>query len=213
MLDHGWVPDSVSILDTPGKSKTDSNLYCDTEEEDNDSDGNDKGGEGKEDEGAKRFALLLVESFISDDEDAFERLRDFLDNKYFEEIKNREIELTLDAIRCLTTGYDLTEDKHDEIVTKLLEAKVMLMMVKGEDGVNAISKLNRLLGPIVPEPKDEAENEPEQPSQKEGQEQPNNEQTEPAQMEEPENLEVEEASRSKSENHRELDEPSVKSEG
>ena len=85
----------------------------------------------------------MVEKFIADVEENFERLRDFLDNKCescvallelaniyqttrpiifpdFEEIRMETVQLTLDDIRHLTTGYDdLSEEKQDEIITKL----------------------------------------------------------------------------------------------
>ena len=64
-----------------GRDRLASNLYCDTEEEDNDSELDSKNGNGKDDDTSREYAILMVEKFIADVEDDFERLRDFLDNK------------------------------------------------------------------------------------------------------------------------------------
>ena len=55
-----------------------------------------------------------------------------------------------------------------------VESEVTLMLVRGEEGGNAINKLNRLIGPIIPEEKDpEAEENPEgDEANKEGDENP-----------------------------------------
>ena len=52
-----------------------------------------------------------------------------------------------------------------------VESEVTLMLVRGEEGGNAINKLNRLIGPIIPEEKDPEEENPEgDEANKEGEE-------------------------------------------
>lgn len=79
-----------------------------------------------------------------------------------------EVVLSLDDVRWLTSGYQLSEDKDDEIVTKLLESSVKLMLLKCEEGINATAKINRNLGPVEgDDEEDKEEDEAEQQQEEE----------------------------------------------
>ena len=61
----------------------------------------------------------------------------------FSIFQERDVVLTLDDIKFLTSGTKTTEDQMDLIVTKLLELQVKIFMLRAEEGVkvNLISKL------------------------------------------------------------------------
>ena len=49
--------------------------------------------------------------------------------------QERDVILTLDDIKFLTSGTRTTEDQMDLIVTKLLEMEVKILMLRTEEGV------------------------------------------------------------------------------
>jgi hypothetical protein len=49
--------------------------------------------------------------------------------------QERDVVLTLDDIRFLTSGYRITEDQMDQVVTKLLELKCKIIMLRTAEGV------------------------------------------------------------------------------
>lgn len=53
----------------------------------------------------------------------------------FSIFQERDVVLTLDDIKFLTSGTKTTEDQMDLIVTKLLELQVKIFMLRAEEGV------------------------------------------------------------------------------
>ena len=53
----------------------------------------------------------------------------------FEIMQSTQIELTLDDIRLFTSGLVLSEEKDDELVTKLLETTVKVHMLRTAEEV------------------------------------------------------------------------------
>ena len=49
--------------------------------------------------------------------------------------QERDVDLTLDDIKFLTSGTKMTEDQMDLVVTKLLELHVKIFMLRAEEDV------------------------------------------------------------------------------
>lgn len=134
------------------KSKAATNLWADTDEEDNnDSDGSDKN--DKEDAGSgqqQNFTVLAIEPHIYEDEDYFLLLKSIFSQEDIEVLQERDVVLTLDDIKFLTSGVKITEDHMDLIVTKMLELQCKIMMLRTDESIKAGPKLNQMLGPLFP---------------------------------------------------------------
>ena len=53
----------------------------------------------------------------------------------FEIFQERDVVLTLDDIKFLTSGTKMTEDQMDLVVTKLLELQVKIFMLRADEDV------------------------------------------------------------------------------
>ena len=53
----------------------------------------------------------------------------------FTVFQERDVVLTLDDIKFLTSGTKTTEDQMDLVVTKLLELQVKIFMLRADEGV------------------------------------------------------------------------------
>ena len=62
-------------------------------------------------------------------------LKDILMQEEFAVFQERDVVLTLDDIKFLTSGTKTTEDQMDLVVTKLLELQVKIFMLRAEEGV------------------------------------------------------------------------------
>ncbi len=117
------------------KSKAASNLWADTDEEDNaDSLDGDAKNKDEEEHGQSNFTILLVEPWIYDDEDKLYLLKGVFSQEEYDIMQERDIVLTLDDIRFLTSGYTINEDQLDVIVTKLLEVSCRIYLLRTAEG-------------------------------------------------------------------------------
>ena len=65
----------------------------------------------------------------------FSFLKDILAQEEFTIFQERDVALTLDDIKFLTSGTKMTEDQMDLVVTKLLELQVKIFMLRAEEDV------------------------------------------------------------------------------
>lgn len=149
------VRDVISLEDAvpaKSKSKAATNLWADTDEEDNaDSIGSDKAAAADEGTGQqKNFTVLAIEPHIYENTDLLLLLKAIFVQEEFEIIQERDVSLTLDDIRFLTSGVKITEDNMDLIVTKMLEMQAKIMMLRTDESVKAGQRLNAMLGPLFP---------------------------------------------------------------
>ena len=63
---------------------------------------------------------MALEPYIYEDDQAFLLYKDVLAQEGFQIFQEREVVLTLDDIKFLTSGQKTNEDQMDQIVTKLL---------------------------------------------------------------------------------------------
>ena len=101
---------------------------------DSDSDQSDKEDEDDNNQ-QQNFSILALEQYLYEDDQVFLLLKSILDQENIEVFQTRDVVLTLDDIRFLTSGTKTTEDQMDEIVTKLLEAQCRILMLRTEEGV------------------------------------------------------------------------------
>ena len=66
---------------------------------------------------------------------SFPVLKDILAQEEFAIFQERDVDLTLDDIKFLTSGTKMTEDQMDLVVTKLLELHVKIFMLRAEEDV------------------------------------------------------------------------------
>ena len=116
------------------KSKKASNLWADTDEEDNaeNDTGDNKNPEEVRDQ-QKNFTILAIESHIYEDPDTFPLMKTILERNELKIIQVKDVTLTLDDIKFLTSGVKMSEDQFDEIVDKLLEVNCKLLMLRAEE--------------------------------------------------------------------------------
>ena len=116
------------------KSKKASNLWADTDEEDNaeNDTGDNKNPEEVQDQ-QKNFTILAIESHIYEDPDTFPLMKTILERNELKIIQVKDVTLTLDDIKFLTSGVKMSEDQFDEIVDKLLEVNCKLLMLRAEE--------------------------------------------------------------------------------
>ena len=116
------------------KSKKASNLWADTDEEDNaeNDTGENKNPEEVQDQ-QKNFTILAIESHIYEDPDTFPLMKTILERNELKIIQVKDVTLTLDDIKFLTSGVKMSEDQFDEIVDKLLEVNCKLLMLRAEE--------------------------------------------------------------------------------
>ena len=130
------------FLSVKSKSKAASNLWADTDEEDNaDSQGNDDKEDEDDNNQQQNFSILALEQYLYEDDQVYLLLKSILDQEHIEVFQTRDVVLTLDDIRFLTSGTKCTEDQMDEIVTKLLEAQCRILMLRTEEGVKVRPKI------------------------------------------------------------------------
>ena len=124
------------IFSVKSKSKASENLWADTDEEDNaDSIDGDANNEDDGNDAQQNFTILAVEPYIFEDDNLYLVLKDILAQEEFTVFQERDVVLTLDDIKFLTSGTKTTEDQMDLIVTKLLELQVKIFMLRTEEGV------------------------------------------------------------------------------
>lgn len=129
-------------MSVKSKSKAASNLWADTDEEDNaDSQGNDDKEDEDDNNQQQNFSILALEQYLYEDDQVYLLLKSILDQEHIEVFQTRDVVLTLDDIRFLTSGTKCTEDQMDEIVTKLLEAQCRILMLRTEEGVKVRPKI------------------------------------------------------------------------
>ena len=117
------------------KSKAASNLWADTDEEDNAENETDDYKDGNEQkESQKNFTILAVESHVYEDPDTFPMLQNILERNEFKILQVKDAILTEDDIKFLTSGVKMSEEQMDEIVQKLLEVNCKLLMLRAEEG-------------------------------------------------------------------------------
>ena len=56
--------------------------------------------------------------------------------------QERDVALTLDDIKFLTSGTKMTEDQMDLVVTKLLELQVKIFMLRAEEDVKVRKRVS-----------------------------------------------------------------------
>ena len=124
------------IFSVKSKSKASENLWADTDEEDNaDSIDGDANNEDDGNDAQQNFTILAVEPYIFEDDNLYLVLKDILAQEEFTVFQERDVVLTLDDIKFLTSGTKTTEDQMDLIVTKLLELQVKIFMLRTDEGV------------------------------------------------------------------------------
>ena len=125
------------------KSKKASNLWADTDEEDNaeNDTGDNKNPEEVQDQ-QKNFTILAIESHIYEDPDTFPLMKTILERNELKIIQVKDVTLTLDDIKFLTSGVKMSEDQFDEIVDKLLEVNCKLLMLRAEEHEKVCFKLS-----------------------------------------------------------------------
>ena len=82
----------------------------------------------------QNFAILAIEPYIYEEDQLFLLLKAIFDQEGFSILQERDVVLTLDDIKALTSGTRTTEDQMDMIVTKLLEMQVKIFMLRAEEG-------------------------------------------------------------------------------
>ena len=85
------------------------------------------------------FTILAIEPYIYEDDQTFFILKDILEQEEISIFQERDIVLTLDDIKFLTSGTKTTEDQMDLVVTKLLEAQCKVLMLRTEEGVKVLN--------------------------------------------------------------------------
>jgi len=156
--------DLEDAVPVKSKTKVASNLWADTDEEDNaDNPEAVKKNKDEQLDQQKNFAILAIENHIYEDPDGLPLLKTILEQAEIKIIQVKDVTLTLDDIKFLTSGVKTSEDQFDGIVDKLLEANCKLLMLRAEEDKNASQKLNEILGPLY---KDEEAEPPEEKTEK-----------------------------------------------
>ena len=77
--------------------------------------------------------LSSAQKFNTLDSDTFPLMKTILERNELKIIQVKDVTLTLDDIKFLTSGVKMSEDQFDEIVDKLLEVNCKLLMLRAEE--------------------------------------------------------------------------------
>lgn len=122
-------------LAVKNQEKIATNLWADSDDEDADSGAEDAKNEDDSNDSQQNFTILAVEPEIIADDQMLLLFKDILDQEGFSIFQERDVVLTLDDIKFLTSGIKTNEDQMDMLVTKLLEMQVKIYMLRTDEGV------------------------------------------------------------------------------
>lgn len=117
------------------QEKVATNLWADSDDEDADSGDENAANEDDSNDSQQNFTILAVEPEIIADDQMLLLFKDILDQEGFSIFQERDVVLTLDDIKFLTSGIKTNEDQMDMLVTKLLEMQVKIYMLRTDEGV------------------------------------------------------------------------------